>query len=325
MSISFIILFSFLTAGSLIVLGFLLTQAAQHSPQVLMRKRMAAINGDPLAAEMDPQRITKGTLYSEIPLLHSFLAQLPFTPQLDLLLERAHVQMSVARLLFFCLCMGGMVFFFASMVFHQPFLFAFLMGGGASSLPCLYVKYLARKRLRRFLEQMPDGLDMISQGLQTGLGLTQAQGFVAREAPDPIGTEFGVFLDEMNLGLSTRGALTKFQLRVPLPEMRLFSTALLVQREVGGSLAEVLNKLADIIRERFRVEREIRTLTAQNRLAALVVCSLPPAVAALMFFTDPTLMNETIQTSIGRGMLIAACVMEGLGILAFRRLLRLHI
>jgi tight adherence protein B len=172
---------------------------------------------------------------------------------------------------------------------------------------------------------MPDGLDMMSQGLQIGLGLFQAQRYIAKNAPDPIGTEFSVFLEELNLGLSVREALEKFQQQIPLPEMCMFSTAVLVQREIGGSLAEVLNNLAHLIRERLRVEREIRSLTAQNRLSAWIVCSLPPLLCAYQFFIDPALMHEVVRNPIGQLMLIAALVMEILGILIFRRLLRLHI
>ena len=325
MSIFAIIFFSFLAAGSLILMVFLLALAVQNSPQARIRKRMTAINRYPLASSAEVQKLLKGSLYSEIPTLHQFLVQLPFARQLDLLLERANLNISVGKLLLFCLCTGGIGLFFASTFFNQPFPLALLAGALAAAVPYLYVKILARRRLRRFLEQLPDGLDMMSQGLQIGLGLTQAQSFVAKEAPDPIGTEFSIFLEELNLGLPVREALVGFQQRIPLPEMRLFSTALLVQRDVGGSLAEVLNKLADVVRERFRVEREIKTLTAQNRMAAWVVCGLPPVLTAFMFATDPVLMHETAHNPIGRMMLIMALVMEILGILAFRRLLRLHI
>jgi tight adherence protein B len=165
----------------------------------------------------------------------------------------------------------------------------------------------------------------MAQGLHAGLGLSQSQAYVAKEMPDPIGTEFSVFMEELNLGLPVNAALHNLQDRMPIQETRLFSTALIVQRDVGGSLAELLNKLADIIRERFRIEREIKTLTAQNRMAAWVVCTLPPALFLFMYATDPKLMTEVMENKVGWFMLMAALALEIVGIFVFRRLLRLHI
>jgi tight adherence protein B len=181
------------------------------------------------------------------------------------------------------------------------------------------------KRLRKFLEQFPDGLDMISQSLQAGLGLTQSMVFVAREMPDPMGTEFSVFIEEVNLGLPLGDALKKFEERINLPEVRLFNTALMVQREVGGSLAELLNKLSTIIRDRFRIERLIKSLTAQNRVSAWTVCSVPPFLAVFMFLREPDMMGKFIQHPIGRALLAAALVLEIVGILVFRKIIKIHI
>jgi tight adherence protein B len=179
--------------------------------------------------------------------------------------------------------------------------------------------------MRHFLEQMPDGLDMISQSLQAGLGLTQAMVFVAKEMPDPLGTEFSVFIEEVNLGLPLADALKKLEERMALPEVRLFNTALLVQREVGGSLAELLNKLADIIRDRFRIERLIKSLTGQNRMSAWTVCSIPPFLGLFMFIREPQMMNDMLSDPMGRAMLAVALVLEVLGILVFRKLIKVHI
>jgi len=179
--------------------------------------------------------------------------------------------------------------------------------------------------MRKFLEQFPDGLDMIAQSLQAGLGLTQAMLFVAREMPDPMGTEFSVFIEEVNLGLPLPDALKKMEERIDLPEVRLFSTALMVQREVGGSLAELLNKLSNIIRDRFRIERLIKSLTAQNRVSAWTVCSIPPLLAVFMFMRESEMMNNMMQNPVGRSMLAAALVLEVVGILVFRKIIKIHI
>src|ERR1044072_607997 len=132
--------------------------------------------------------------------------------------------------------------------------------------------------MRRFLEELPNGLDLISQGLKAGMGLTRALVFVSKEMADPMGTEFSVFMEEMKLGLPLNDALRGLQNRMPLAEVRLLGTAMLVQKEIGGSLAELLTKLATVVRDRFRIERQIKTLTAQTRASAWVVGCLPPVI-----------------------------------------------
>jgi tight adherence protein B len=112
---------------------------------------------------------------------------------------------------------------------------------------------------------------------------------------------------------------------MPLPEVRLLGTAMLVQKEIGGSLAELLTKLADVIRDRFRIERQIKTLTAQNRMSVWVVASLPPAIAAFVSAVDPRSMQAAWHSPVGRMMLLSACGIEVLGILVFRKLVRVHI
>ena len=120
-------------------------------------------------------------------------------------------------------------------------LFLSLLGGlGGAAIPYTYASFLSRRRMRRFLEQLPNGLDLISQGLKAGMGLTQAMVFVANEMPDPMGTEFSVFMEEMKLGLPLNDALKGLQNRMPLPEVRLLGTAMLVQKEIGGSLADIV-------------------------------------------------------------------------------------
>jgi tight adherence protein B len=324
MNLFLIAVFSFLAIMSLIVIVFMLPMAVQNSPQARIRKRLTTIGRMNYASRAEIQNLLKSSVYSDVPLLNEFFSRVRVLRQIDLLLERANVDMSVGM---FLLCSGGtgVVAIFLLLIIGQPFFLALLVGVVAAMGPYVYLKYITWKRLRMFLEQMPDGLDMISQSLQAGLGLTQAMVFVSKEMADPMGTEFSVFIEEVNLGLPLGDALKKFEERMSLPEVRLFNTALLVQREVGGSLAELLNKLADIIRDRFRIERLIKSLTAQNRMSAWVVCSVPPFLAVFMFMREREMMNMMMSDPMGRGMLAAALVLEIVGILVFRKLIKVHI
>ncbi|MEE9610119.1 MAG: type II secretion system F family protein [Desulfatiglandales bacterium] len=324
MSLSFITLFSFLAATSLIIIIFMLAMASQTSPEARIRRRLIAIGRNPDATQAQIQGLLKDSAYSQVPWFNVLLTRLNFVRGLDNLFERANLDMSVGLFLLLSMLLGGIIFLTLTL-FGQPFAVAFLVGMIALSGPCFYAKYLARKRLRLFLEQMPDGLAGISQGLEAGMGLSQALVTVTKDMPDPFGTEFTIFMEEMNLGLSMTDALKNLQERMPLPEVRLFNNALVVQRETGGSLAEVLNKLADVIRDRFRIERVIKTLTAQNRLSAWVVSCTPVVLAAVMYGFNPALMEEVVRDPVGRNMMIAAVILEVIGILTFRKLLRIHI
>jgi len=324
MSLLVIVIFSFLAAMSLIVILFMLPMAVQDSAQARIKRRLTAIGKLDYASRSEIQNLLKTSVYSEVPWLNEYFSRIKFMRRLDLLLERANVDMTPGLFLLCSLGACGVTFFLASMA-GQPTVACFIFALIALFVPKGYLQFVIWKRLRKFLEQFPDGLDMISQSLQAGLGLTQAMVFVAKEMPDPMGTEFSVFIEEVNLGLPLGDALIKFEERMNLPEVRLFNTALMVQREVGGSLAELLNKLANIIRDRFRIERLIKSLTAQNRVSAWTVCSVPPFLAVFMFMRESEMMNQMMQNPVGRGMLAAALVLEVCGILTFRKIIKIHI
>ncbi len=324
MSLLIISIFAFLSAVSLIVILFMLPMAVQDTPQARIKRRLTTVGRLDRASKAEVQSILKTSIYSELPWLNHLLSRVKFVRKIDLLLERANVDMTPGTFLLCSIGAAGVTFFLASII-GQPKLMAFIFALIALFCPFIYLQFIIWKRLRKFLEQFPDGLDMISQSLQAGLGLTQSMVFVAKEMPDPLGTEFSVFIEEVNLGLPLGDALKKFEERMNLPEVRLFNTALMVQREVGGSLAELLNKLSNIIRDRFRIERLIKSLTAQNRISAWTVCSVPPFLAFFMFLREPEMMNKMMQNPIGRGMLAAALVLEVVGILVFRKIIKIHI
>lgn len=324
MNILLIAIFSFLSALSLIVILFMLPMAVQDSPQARIKRRLTSIGRLDQASRAEIQSVLKTSIYSEIPWVNDFLSRVKFMHRIDLMLERANVDMTPGLFLLCSVGAAGLTFFLTFML-GQPTVLCLIFGLIALFCPFGYLQFVIWKRLRKFLEQFPDGLDMISQSLQAGLGLTQSMLYVAKEMPDPMGTEFSVFIEEVNLGLPLNDALKKFEERMNLPEVRLFNTALMVQREVGGSLAELLTKLSDIIRDRFRIERLIKSLTAQNRISAWTVCSVPPFLAVFMFTRESEMMNKMMQSPTGRGMLAAALVLEICGILTFRKIIKIHI
>ncbi len=324
MNLSFITLFTFLASTSFMIIIVRIVMASQTSPDARIRRRLIAIGSNPNATQSQIQDLFKVPTYSQVPWFNLLLSRLNFVRGIDNLLERANMDMSVGTFYLFSLLLGGITLLTLSL-FNQPIILALLLGIIALSVPYVYAGYLARKRLKLFLQQMADGLAGISQGLEAGMGLLQSLTTVTKDMPDPFGTEFTIFIEEMNLGLSLTDALKKLQERVPLPEVRLFHNVLIVQRSTGGSLAEVLNKLADVIRDRFRIEGMIKSLTAQNRLSAWVVSCIPVFIAVAMFLADPELMDLVMSSPVGRTMMGLAVFLEFLGIMTFRWLLRIHI
>jgi tight adherence protein B len=324
MTLFLITVFSFLAAVSLIVILFMLPMAVQDTAQARIRRRLTAVGRLNSASKTEIQNLLKSSVYSEVPWLHAYLTRFPLVRKIDLLIERANVDMTPGLFLLCSIAAAGVTVFLTTLL-GQPAVGVLAFSLVALVCPYVYLQVIIWKRLRKFLEQLPDGLDMIGQSLQAGLGLTQAMVFVAKEMPEPLGTEFSVFIEEVNLGLPLGDALKKFEERMNLPEVRLFATALMVQREVGGSLAELLQKLADIIRDRFRIERMIKSLTAQNRMSAWTVCSIPPLLAVFMFVREPEIMNNMMADPIGRGLLATAVVLELIGILVFRKIIKIHI
>lgn len=324
MSLFLIAVFVFLAAMSLVVIIFMLPMAVQDTAQARIKRRLTTIGQMTFASRSEIQNLLRTPVYSNVPWVNVYLGNIGLLRKIGLHLERSNVDMSLGV---FLLCSGGAfaVTFLVFALVGKPLWMAFLFGVIALVTPYAYLKYIIWRRMRKFLEQMPDGLDMISQSLQAGQGLTQAMVYVAKEMPDPIGTEFSVFIEEVNLGLPLNDALKKFEERMSIPEVRLFNTALMVQREIGGSLAELLTKLANIIRDRFRIERLIKSLTAQNRMSAWTVSAIPPFLAVFMFMREPEMMNDMLVHPMGRTMLVAALVLELIGIFVFRKIIKIHI
>jgi tight adherence protein B len=324
MNLFLIIIFVFLASASVFVTVIFLGTAMQTSPQARIRKRLDTLVANPTASQAQLRALLKDSSYSEIPWLQNILPKVDLARKVAVILERANLDATPAVFILMSVSAGVAVMVLLA-IFGWDFFLSLIIGLAAATIPYAYVSFLSRRRMRRFLEQLPNALDLISQGLKAGMGLSQALVFVAKEMPDPMGTEFSVFMEEMKLGLPLNDALKGLQHRMPLPEVRLLGTAMLVQKEIGGSLAELLTKLADVIRDRFRIERQIKTLTAQNRMSVWVVASLPPAIAAFVSAVDPRSMQAAWHSPVGRMMLLSACGIEVLGILVFRKLVRVHI
>jgi tight adherence protein B len=205
------------------------------------------------------------------------------------------------------------------LVTRQPLL-SVLGGALALFLPYVWVRRARTMRLRKFEEQFPEAIELIARALRAGHAFSTGLGMVADELPAPVGPEFRLLYDRQNFGMSLPDAMKAFAQQVPLIDARFFVTAVLTQRESGGNLSEVLDNLSSVIRERFRVKRQIRVVSAHGRLTGWILCLLPPVLAVLLSMANPKAMRLLIEDPLGVRMVIVAVVLQVVGTLAIRRL-----
>lgn len=186
--------------------------------------------------------------------------------------------------------------------------------------PYVYLRWKRTKRLYAFEETFPEAIDLVARALRAGHAFTTGLGMVADEIPDPVGTEFRLLYDQQNFGMPLAEALRAFGERVPILDARFFATAVLTQREAGGNLSEVLDNLARVVRERFKVKRQIRVVSAHARMTGWFLVCLPPATALATFAISPQNAKLLVTDPMGINMVIAAAVLQVTGGLIIRRL-----
>jgi tight adherence protein B len=190
----------------------------------------------------------------------------------------------------------------------------------AAFIPFIYVKQMKNRRLRKFEEQFPEAIDLIGRALRAGHAFTTGLVMVAEEIPKPVGEEFKLLYDRQNFGMPVPEAMKQFAERIPLIDARFFVTAVLTQRETGGNLGEVLDNLASVIRDRFRVKRQVRVLTAHGRITGWILAGMPPALATAMLVVAPNHMKMLISDPLGIQMIVGALTLQVIGTLIIRKL-----
>jgi tight adherence protein B len=273
----------------------------------------------------DPDvQLARAELLSEIPALSRVLGRFPVATSLRTMLDQADLHITVSRLVMLSLMAGMLAGLAVSMLTISKLLMA---GGGvaAAAVPFLHVAYRRRRRLHAFLELLPDTLELMSRALQAGHAFAEALHMVATEMPEPIATEFRKTYEEQNLGLSLKLALENLGERVPLLDLRLCITAILIQRETGGNLAEILEKVSYTIRERFRILEDLKTLTTSSRMSAWILCGLPIFVMLAVTVMNPDYMSVLWSDPRGHNLLMIAAALQITGMLVIRKILKIKV
>jgi tight adherence protein B len=190
--------------------------------------------------------------------------------------------------------------------------------------PYLYLRIKRSRRLLKFEEGFPEAIDLIARALRAGHAFTGSLSMVAEEIPDPVGPEFKLLYDRQNFGMPLQDALRAFADRIPLLDAKFFATAVLTQREAGGNLSEVLDNLARVVRERFKVKRQIRVVSAHARMTGFVLVALPPLTGVATMFVSRENVRTLVTDPLGIKMIVAAMILQVTGGLIVKKLVNIE-
>ncbi|CAM3303832.1 type II secretion system F family protein [Cupriavidus taiwanensis] len=268
--------------------------------------------------------ILKKRLLADSPRLQQWLMRVPRIGALDRWLEQSGSTWSVAQLFGYC---ALVVLCTVALIPLLPLPASLVMLGAvlAAMLPVLHVVHLRAKRLKQLEAQLPDAVDMISRALRAGHSFSGALSMVGQEMKAPIGPEFRTTFEEINYGVALDEAMTNLAMRVPVADLRYFVIAVLIQRESGGNLAEILDTIGTMVRERLKLFDKIRVLSAEGKLSAWVLGLLPFGTAGMILVINPGFMNVLWEDPLGLRMIGGALVSMTFGVLWMRKIIRIRV
>jgi tight adherence protein B len=239
------------------------------------------------------------------------------------LIQQSGVKTTVGVVLLASACLG-MLGFVLGQAWLGTSAWALLVGVILAPLPTFFLQWKRSKRINRFEELLPEAIDLMTRAMRAGHSFTTALGMVADELPQPIAGEFRLVHDRQNYGFPLEEALRDFGDRVPVLAAKFFVTAVLTQRETGGNLAEVLENLASVIRDRFNVMRQVRVKSAHGRMTGIVLAGLPPTLVVVIMILNPSYLSVMVHHPLGIRMIVVAAVLQVVGALAIQKLVRIE-
>ncbi len=291
--------------------------------EVELGKRLAGFDRGSADQIVDPD-ILKREVYSDLPLLNAILMRIKPAADIDTLLKQANCGWTVGQMLSGSLAIFVVVGVLGAAWLHSTSI-ALVLGLVGANGPYVYLVIKRKARLHSFAAILPDAIDLMGRALRAGHAITAAIEMVAREIPDPVGAEFRRVFEEQNFGLPIREALVNLAKRVPVPDLQFLVTAMLVQKETGGNLAEVLDKTGAVIRERGRLLGQLRIYTAQGRMTGWILGLLPFVVFGLMNFLNRGYVRVMIDDPAGRKAIWIGLGLMSAGVYMIRKIVDIKV
>ncbi|MDO9151921.1 MAG: type II secretion system F family protein [Methylotenera sp.] len=268
--------------------------------------------------------LVKQRLLAQAPGLQRFLAQIPRINQLDKVILQSGLNYSVARFIAICILMaaGGFVM---TLLLGFSLTAAIVVAIFATSLPLIYMFNAKQKRIYTVEQQLPSALDLMGRAMTAGHAFPSALQMVGSEMPEPIASEFRIVFDEINYGIPTQEALMNLAERVPSTDLRYFVIAVLIQRETGGNLAELLANISELIRARLKLLGTVRVLSAEGRLSAWILTVLPFALGFVLQLMNPKFLSVLWTDPMGVKMVVMALIMMVFGVFVMWRIIKIRV
>jgi len=322
-----ILIFVVVALGVFVVASLLDQRSAQAR---LLRERLQTVQEAASRQPSEELALLRDEMLSKIPAIDNLLRRSSKISNLQPFLEQANLKIRAGNILVLCMlsavAMAVIGYILAgSLPPNQALLFAaagLVIGG---FLPYSYASYRRNKRFQKFEELFPEAIDTLARAVRAGHAFTTALELIANELSEPVASEFRKLFEEQKFGLPVRDALMNLAERMPLVDVKFFVTAVMLQRETGGNLAEILDNLSYVIRERFKIMRQVRVYTAQGRLTMLLLMGLPPVIVVTMLMTSPAFIHPLFADPIGHVLVVAGIVLQTLGYFVIRKIIQIRV
>jgi tight adherence protein B len=318
---SIVLLFVFIL---FLVFGLVMFLTRPTRKERLVESRLHSAAGRTALHSIETVDILKRDVYSDVPWLNSLFLRMKPAARLRRLIADADKDWSVGRLVAGTLLAAVVTYWFTRIVISNPLTPPFLTLAVFFG-PYLFLLWKRHMRLKKFTQLLPEAMDLIARALRAGHSLTASMELVAQEIPDPVGTEFRRLFEEQNLGLPQRDALLNLAERIPLPDVHFLVASILIQKETGGNLVEVLEKTSNLLRDRIKLRGQLRVYTAQGRLTGWILCILPVVMFFLLTWLDPAYMSTLTTDPIGKKLLITGACLMLLGVLVIRKIVNIKV
>jgi len=289
----------------------------------VLRERLSDAEETPEHKPSDDLALLRDQMLSEIPALDNLLRRSARVSALQELLIQGEIKTRAGNFLIVCavsaMIVAGVIFYFGGpMLGWVGLVIGFF-------LPYMYASYRRTKRFEKFESLFPEAIDTLARAVRAGHAFTTAIEMIANEVAEPVSGEFRKLFEEQKFGLPVRDALMNLTERIPLVDVKFFVTAVMLQRETGGNLAEILDNLSYVIRERFKIQRQVRVFTAQGRLTMLLLMGMPPLIVVVMLLTNPTFIRPLFKDPIGHALVVVGITLQTIGYFVIRRIIRIEV
>jgi tight adherence protein B len=290
----------------------------------VLRSRLQAVDNAASRKPSEELALLRDELLSEIPALNRILTRSSRIGKLQRLLSQADTSMRAGKFLLVSACIammaGALVF-----VFTRVLLFAVIAMAFGTAIPYMYVSWRRSRRFHAFETKFPEAIDLLARATRAGHTFSTALELIGSELSEPVAGEFRKLYEEQNFGMPIKDALLNLAERMPLIDVKFFATTIMLQRETGGNLAEILDKLSYVIRERFKILRQLRVYTAQGRLTMAILMALPPGLLCMLLFVNRDFLMPLFHDPIGHMFIAVAIVMQTIGFFIIRKIIHIKV